>query len=74
MKCAACGEIIHGDPRLHYCQARNLPASATPDDEQRKRSKRDRIERLRTRAIAGSSVDQLRNVVLGILDLLGDEL
>ena len=42
--------------------------------EQQARTIRERIARLRQRLKEARSVDELRNIVLGLLDLLGDEL
>lgn len=42
--------------------------------EQQARTIQERIARLRQRLKEARSVDELRNVVLGLLDLLGDEL
>lgn len=38
------------------------------------RTKRDRINRLRERLNAAETVEQLRSMMQGLLDLLGDEL
>jgi hypothetical protein len=38
------------------------------------RTKQDRISRLRVRLNAAQTVEQLRSVMQGLLDLLGDEL
>ena len=38
------------------------------------RTIQERIARLRQRLKEARSVDELRNIVLGLLDLLGDEL
>ena len=42
--------------------------------EQQPRTIPERIARLRQRLKEARSVDELRNIVLGLLDLLGDEL
>ena len=42
--------------------------------EQQSRTIQERIARLRQRLKEARSVDELRNIVLGLLDLLGDEL
>ena len=42
--------------------------------EQQPRTIQERIARLRQRLKEARSVDELRNIVLGLLDLLGDEL
>lgn len=42
--------------------------------EQQARTIQERIARLRQRLKEARSVDELRNIVLGLLDLLGDEL
>ena len=42
--------------------------------EQQPRTIQGRIARLRQRLKEARSVDELRNIVLGLLDLLGDEL
>ena len=41
---------------------------------QQARTIQERIARLRQRLKEARSVDELRNIVLGLLDLLGDEL
>lgn len=49
-----------------------------PDDTATRRTKRDKIERLRTRVRAMSDTDEtvleLRGILQGVLDLLEDEL
>ena len=42
--------------------------------EQQARTIQERIARLRQRLKEARSVDELRSIVLGLLDLLGDEL
>ena len=42
--------------------------------EQQARTIQERIARLRQRLKEARSVDELRNIVRGLLDLLGDEL
>ena len=42
--------------------------------EQQARTIQERIARLRQRLKEARNVDELRNIVLGLLDLLGDEL
>ena len=42
--------------------------------KQQARTIQERIARLRQRLKEARNVDELRNIVLGLLDLLGDEL
>lgn len=46
----------------------------TPSDDPRGRSKHDRIRRLRERVRQAAGVEDLKGIILGVLDLLEDEL